>query len=82
MKSVHWDRPVLTDLRMPLASGRTILSAVTTYHPDVPVLVMSAFWTDEMKDECEALGATKFMCKPMNAPHLLSSIVLALQSVN
>ncbi len=69
---------VLTDLRMPVASGKTILSAVQTTHPDVPVVMMSAFWTEEMKGECAQLGAAQFLDKPLNSSHLLITVSKAL----
>jgi DNA-binding NtrC family response regulator len=69
---------VLTDLRMPVASGKTILSAMQSMHPDVPVVMMSAFWTDEMKNECALLGAAQFLEKPLNSSHLLITVSKAL----
>lgn len=68
-----WDA-VLTDLRMPVASGKIILSAVQSMHPEVPVMIMSAFWTEEMKDECAVLGAAQFLDKPLNSSHLLITV--------
>ena len=69
---------VLTDLRMPVASGKTVLSAMQSTHPDVPVVMMSAFWTDEMKNECASLGAAQFLDKPLNSSHLLITVSKAL----
>jgi CheY-like chemotaxis protein len=69
---------VLTDLRMPVTSGKSILGLMKTTYPDVPVLVMSAFWTKELKDECARLGADKFIDKPLTAPQLLMSVASAL----
>ncbi len=69
---------VLTDLRMPVASGKTILSAIKTSNPDVPVVVMSAFWTDEIKAECVELGATSVLDKPLNSIRLITAVSKAL----
>lgn len=65
---------ILTDLRMPLTSGKLILSLVKSVHPDVPVMIMSAFWTDETKEKCLLLGASKCMSKPLRSQDLLESI--------
>lgn len=65
---------VITDLRMPVASGKSILSLIKSAYPEMPVLVMSAFWTKELKDECMRLGADKFLDKPLTASQLLASV--------
>lgn len=71
---------VLTDLRMPVASGKSILSLMKTTYPEVPVLVMSAFWTKELRDECVRLGADIFLDKPLTAPELLVSVASAFRA--
>lgn len=69
---------VLTDLRMPDASGKTILSAIKSASPAVPVLMMSAFWTDEIKQECTDQGASGLLDKPLNTRSLLAAVAKAL----
>jgi len=68
---------VLTDLRMPVASGKTIVSAMKSLHPSVPVVIMSAYWTEEAKDECARLGTTQFLEKPLKSSHLLVTVARA-----
>ncbi len=70
---------ILTDLRMPLTSGKLILSMESELCPDVPVIIMSAFWTDEIKSECIALGASHCLDKPLHSRDLLSAIKSALE---
>jgi DNA-binding response OmpR family regulator len=65
---------VLTDLRMPLTSGKLILSLENGICPGVPVIIMSAFWTDETKNECLDLGATRCLDKPLSSRELLAAI--------
>jgi DNA-binding NtrC family response regulator len=65
---------VLTDLRMQGESGKSILSMIKSVHPDMPVLIMSAFWTKEIKEECAQLGATNLLDKPLRSWHLLGSV--------
>ena len=71
---------VITDLRMPVASGKTVLSVMKTAHPDVPILVMSAFWTEADKDECALLGTTRFIDKPLSSTQLLECVARAVLS--
>lgn len=63
---------VLTDMRMPLVSGKLVLSAVRGSMRGVPVIVMSAFATPAMRDECSALGAAAFIEKPFDVSLLTS----------
>lgn len=69
---------VLTDLRMPVTSGKFILSTIRNIQPGMPVLMMSAFWTQEMKDECSQLGVTQCLDKPLNSMSLLGAVAIAL----
>jgi DNA-binding NtrC family response regulator len=68
----------LTDLRMQEGSGKSILIMIKSTRPDVPVLVMSAFWTEEMKEECTRLGADNLLEKPLRSWHLLGSVARAM----
>ena len=77
-KDVSFDA-VLTDLRMPVTSGKFILSVIKTVHPDMPVLIMSAFWTPEMKAECIELGVAQCLDKPLDASHLLGALARTLE---
>ncbi|HSJ01837.1 MAG TPA: response regulator [Verrucomicrobium sp.] len=69
---------VLTDLRMPVMSGKFLLSMIRSTHPEIPVLIMSAYWTPEMKAECDQLGVTQCLDKPLNSMHLLGAVARAL----
>ena len=72
---------VLTDLRMPLASGKSILGLMKTTYPEVPVLIMSAYWTDELKAECKYIGTDRFINKPVQAAQLLDCVFKAVNGV-
>jgi len=71
---------VLTDMRMPGTSGMTILSAVKGSSPDVPVIVMTAFATDGMREHCAEGGAFAFLEKPVDVATLLETVARALAS--
>lgn len=65
---------VITDLRMPMASGRSVLSMVKTAHPEVPVIIMSGFWSEELKETCRELGCTHFLDKPLSSEEMIDAI--------
>lgn len=66
---------VLTDLRMPLTSGKLVLSLIKTAFPTVPVIIMSAFWSEEAKEECRQLGACSLLDKPVRGRDLVEAVV-------
>jgi DNA-binding NtrC family response regulator len=65
---------IITDLRMPVVGGRTILGAVTVALPQVPVIIITAFGSPELKAECLHTGAAAFLEKPLDTPQLLAAI--------
>lgn len=65
---------VLTDMRMPNASGKCVLSAVRGAYHNVPVIVITAFATDAIREACTALGAFAFLEKPVNTSTLLGEV--------
>lgn len=73
---------VLTDIRMPGASGKTILSAVKGSNPDVPVIIMTAFATDDIREVCTTHGAFALLDKPIDSATVLATIHRALSETN
>ena len=65
---------VITDLRLPFVNGKSILNAVKVAFPKVPVIVITAFGSPEMKTECLAQGAAAFLEKPLDTQQLLMAI--------
>jgi DNA-binding NtrC family response regulator len=65
---------IITDLRMPLLGGRAILGVVTVAFPQVPVVIMTAFGSSDLKVECLREGATAFLEKPLDTPELLAAL--------
>ena len=76
-KSERFD-VIITDLRMPLLGGQAILGAVATAMPKVPVIIITAFGTPELKAECLRSGAAGFLEKPLDTSQLLAAIDQAL----
>jgi two-component system, NtrC family, response regulator AtoC len=69
---------IITDLRMPILGGETILGAVSAALPHVPVIIITAFGTPELRAECLRKGAAAFLEKPLDTPQLLEAIASGL----
>ena len=65
---------VITDLRMPFVSGLTAVYAIHRNSPALPVIVLTAFGSSDVKAECLRLGAAAFLEKPMDTAKLMSAI--------
>jgi len=65
---------VITDLRMPFVSGMTVVFAIHKLRPGLPVIVLTAFGSTDVKDECMRQGAAAFLEKPLNTKHLLEEV--------
>jgi DNA-binding NtrC family response regulator len=69
----HFDL-IITDLRMPILNGRSVLGAVKKALPEVPVIVITAFGSPEVEAECLEKGAAAFLEKPLDTPQLLAAL--------
>lgn len=69
---------VITDLRMPILGGETILRAVKAALPRIPVIVITAFGNPEVRTDCLRNGAAAFLEKPLETPELLQAVSRAL----
>jgi DNA-binding NtrC family response regulator len=65
---------IITDLRMPILNGESVLRAVKAALPEVPVIVITAFASPEKQAECRKEGAAAFLEKPLDTPQLLAAI--------
>jgi DNA-binding NtrC family response regulator len=65
---------IITDLRMPILNGESVLRAVKAALPEVPVIVITAFGSPEKQAECRKDGAAAFLEKPLDTPQLLAAI--------
>ena len=58
---------VITDLKMAHMDGIEVLRAIREKHPEVEVLVMTAYGTIEKAVEAMKLGAADFLTKPFSS---------------
>ncbi len=61
---------VLTDLRMPGRDGLSLLRDIVIAHPNIPVILLSAYGSVENAVEAMKDGAYDFLTKPINLDHL------------
>lgn len=76
---------VITDLRMPQASGLMILHAMRSTYPGVPVIIITAYGSPEMTPEWwREQGAAAYLEKPIESKRLLETLrdVLASRAAN
>jgi DNA-binding NtrC family response regulator len=74
----HFDF-VITDMRMPMITGRGILEAVHLALPKVPVIIITAYGNSELRSECLSRGAAAFLEKPLDTEQLVTAIKGVLQ---
>jgi DNA-binding NtrC family response regulator len=68
---------VITDLRMPMFSGRGVL-ALASALPELPVIIITAFGGPDAEVQAIRLGAFAFLEKPVAAAELLDVVKRAL----
>jgi len=73
---------VVTDLKMPELDGFGLLASMSQSHPAIPVIVMSAFCTPEIKARLNSLGAFKILEKPIDFQDFVERIFAELHAVS
>jgi len=68
---------VITDLRMPMFSGRGVL-ALASALPKLPVIIITAFGGADVEAQALQLGAFAFLEKPVAAAELVNVVKRAL----
>jgi len=68
---------VITDLRMPMFSGRGVL-ALASALPKLPVIIITAFGGTDAKAQAIQLGAFAFLEKPVAAAEFIDVVKRAL----
>jgi len=69
---------VITDVRLPGASGIDVLRAARENVPDIPVIVVTAFASDETAEQARKLGAFNFITKPFDNDKIVADVAIAL----
>jgi len=65
---------VIADLKMPGLDGSELLEAVKAHNAEIPVIIMTAFATEEAASEIIAKGGFDFIIKPFRKEQILTAI--------
>ncbi len=71
---------LILDVRLPGMSGLDLQRELAALSPRIPIIFMSAYGTEEMKERAIQKGAVSFLRKPFNEDLLLDDIRLALDA--
>ena len=61
---------VLSDINMPGMDGLELIGKIKHRHPDLPVMMVTAYGDDERRRRARELGASEFITKPVDFDHL------------
>ena len=70
---------ILLDLSMPHVSGEELLESITSEHPDIPVIIVTATNDLDTAVKCVRVGAFDYLVKPVDEDQFLSSVKRAMQ---
>ncbi len=78
VEKVKYDRPdcVLMDIKMPGINGVETLKAIRQLSPSLPVVMMSAYSTEELESEARQNGAYAVLTKPVDVQMILAFLSL------
>jgi two-component system response regulator VicR len=62
---------ILADLRMPGFDGLELIRGVRYLSPDVPIVLMTGYGSDLIRDEARELGVNDYVEKPFDVSDLL-----------
>ncbi len=65
---------VVTDVQMAPMDGRALLAHVRSHHPELPVVMMTAYGTVEQAVDAMRGGATDYLMKPFEAEGLVEMV--------
>jgi CheY-like chemotaxis protein len=65
---------MITDVQMPGISGLEVLSHMQRHHPGVPVILMTGFATNLLREQAAAKGAAAVLSKPFRSAKLLELV--------
>ncbi|MFH2124758.1 MAG: response regulator [Pseudomonadota bacterium] len=71
---------VLTDLKMPKMDGFALVAHLSAHHPELPVIVMTAFGTPDIEENLKEIGAFQYIEKPIDFNLLVTKILKGLES--
>lgn len=81
LEAIEREQPslVLTDLKMPRLPGMELLARVRKLHPELPVIIFTAFGSIKSAVQAMRAGAWDYLTKPIDSDELLLVIQRALE---
>ncbi len=73
---------VITDLKMPVMDGFGLLAYMSKMHPGIPVIVMSAYCTQEIRSRLKTIGAFTTLEKPIDFQDFVDSVFSELNAAS
>lgn len=68
---------VITELRTPFSIDITLVYSIRKIYPDLPVIVLSAFSSPDVKAECLRQGAAAVLERPHERAQLFAAVAVA-----
>jgi len=65
---------VITDVRLPGMSGFDMVRRIKKFDPDIPVIMITAYSTEQGKKEADELGVRRYFKKPLDPDELLAAV--------
>ena len=78
----HQPDCVVTDLLMPVMSGQELIERLRDKSKEIPVFVVSSDIQESSKSQCEALGISGFLNKPVLGRELVACLNEALSTTS
>ncbi len=66
---------LVTDMRMPGVNGRQLFEQVRLLHPELRILVMTAYGSSEVEEWLKGLGSVEYIEKPFEISDLRKRIL-------
>ena len=73
---------ILMDIRMTDVSGIEAMEMIKAFKPDIPIVMMTAYFSDEMAAQTRARGASDCLSKPFDFDELRQAIACAMAQQN
>ena len=73
MKNNRFDL-LLIDVKMPKKDGMYLMGKIKEQWPDIPIVVMSGYYTTETIQEAMGMGAATFIAKPFEPDELVETV--------
>ncbi|HWS98728.1 MAG TPA: response regulator [Pyrinomonadaceae bacterium] len=71
---------VLLDMTLPEMHGTQVLHEIRSANAKVPVIVISAETSEQLREQCERLGVQAYLSKPVNYDAMLTTLKVALET--